>query len=505
MGKRVLSVMIKITASIFLSVSCLIAQQGHVFVKAAPSGPQISTTLSGWTDIPDMSMIIDQMHPGNVSIGFSAEAFTGGTQRMFVRALVDDQPSNPPDVVFTLNSFTGTNSFRFSTNIASGQHEVKIQWLVDAGGTAYMGDRTIFVVTAPGIVNTIAAPSGPDVTTTSSSFTDIPDLIYTVNFPETGHAVITIAGEVETSDNARMFVRALVNDQVSSPSDVVFTLGPYSSTKEFTFVKTDLPAGNQLMHLQWLVDAGYTAYLGDRTFTIGFSGPDAFTAGMGGIKSVSAPSGPFVTTTSIDWSDIPDLNVPVSVPENAMLVVSLTAEAYSSAGKRMFVRALIGDEVMEPSDVVFATEIWNGTHGFHFVKENVPPGNPVIHLQWLVDGGGTASLGDRNMTVIGFPAVSTAVKEKIHSLQPETTILEQNYPNPFNMSTKFRYTLSKTGHVIVRVYDLKGGLVRELVNSTMSQGSHEAVFNASGLPSGIYLIRVETGNTVGTRKIVLQK
>jgi len=69
--------------------------------------------------------------------------------------------------------------------------------------------------------------------------------------------------------------------------------------------------------------------------------------------------------------------------------------------------------------------------------------------------------------------------------------LFQNYPNPFNPSTKISYRLKERGYVKVMVYDIKGSLLRVLVNETKGQGYYEIEFNAKGLASGIYLYRIE--------------
>jgi hypothetical protein len=69
--------------------------------------------------------------------------------------------------------------------------------------------------------------------------------------------------------------------------------------------------------------------------------------------------------------------------------------------------------------------------------------------------------------------------------------LFQNYPNPFNPSTKISYRLKESGYVKIMVYDIKGALLRVLVNETKQSGFYETEFNAKGLASGIYLYRIE--------------
>jgi hypothetical protein len=69
--------------------------------------------------------------------------------------------------------------------------------------------------------------------------------------------------------------------------------------------------------------------------------------------------------------------------------------------------------------------------------------------------------------------------------------LFQNYPNPFNPTTKISYRLKEAGYVKIMIYDIKGALVRVLLNETQEQGFYETEFNAKGLASGIYLYRIE--------------
>ena len=69
--------------------------------------------------------------------------------------------------------------------------------------------------------------------------------------------------------------------------------------------------------------------------------------------------------------------------------------------------------------------------------------------------------------------------------------LYQNYPNPFNPSTIISYRLKEKGYVKLMVYDIKGSLVKVLVNETKEAGYYETMFDAMGLASGIYLYRIE--------------
>lgn len=83
--------------------------------------------------------------------------------------------------------------------------------------------------------------------------------------------------------------------------------------------------------------------------------------------------------------------------------------------------------------------------------------------------------------------------------------LDQNYPNPFNPSTQIGYSVSERSNVNLVVYDLLGREVAALVNEVKEPGSYKVNFNASNLPSGVYTYRIQSGNFVQTKKMMLMK
>jgi endonuclease/exonuclease/phosphatase family metal-dependent hydrolase len=80
-----------------------------------------------------------------------------------------------------------------------------------------------------------------------------------------------------------------------------------------------------------------------------------------------------------------------------------------------------------------------------------------------------------------------------------------NYPNPFNPSTVIGFRLSVFGEARLSVYDVLGREVAVLVDGVMSAGSHQATFDASGLSSGIYIVRLSTPQGSQTRRMMLVK
>jgi hypothetical protein len=88
---------------------------------------------------------------------------------------------------------------------------------------------------------------------------------------------------------------------------------------------------------------------------------------------------------------------------------------------------------------------------------------------------------------------------------PEQFVLEANYPNPFNLQTTIGFALPQTSAVRLVVYDVLGREVARLVEGTLSAGRHEVVFDASGLPTGVYLYRLQADGFVQTRRMLLVK
>ncbi|MHB8579967.1 MAG: endo-1,4-beta-xylanase [Ignavibacteriaceae bacterium] len=88
---------------------------------------------------------------------------------------------------------------------------------------------------------------------------------------------------------------------------------------------------------------------------------------------------------------------------------------------------------------------------------------------------------------------------------PQKFVLSQNYPNPFNPTTVIRYSIPQSGLVTLNVYNLLGQKISALVNKEQSAGSYEVKFDASILPSGIYLYRIEEGKYSQIKKMILLK
>ena len=100
-------------------------------------------------------------------------------------------------------------------------------------------------------------------------------------------------------------------------------------------------------------------------------------------------------------------------------------------------------------------------------------------------------------------SVASPAVEKAQEIaaQPGEYGLNQNYPNPFNPQTTISYNLSADVHVTLRVYDLQGHAVATLVDGQQGAGTHQVVWNARDVASGIYFYRIEAGSYMQVRKM----
>ena len=83
--------------------------------------------------------------------------------------------------------------------------------------------------------------------------------------------------------------------------------------------------------------------------------------------------------------------------------------------------------------------------------------------------------------------------------------LEQSYPNPFNPNTKINYSINQAGFVTLKVFNVLGKEVAMLVNEMKEAGYHSSEFNASNLPSGVYLYTLEVSGFISSKKMLLMK
>jgi hypothetical protein len=100
---------------------------------------------------------------------------------------------------------------------------------------------------------------------------------------------------------------------------------------------------------------------------------------------------------------------------------------------------------------------------------------------------------------------ATNMEDEGSLLSPDSYNLAQNFPNPFNPTTSIRYSIPKRSNVTLKVYDILGNEVANLVNEEKDQGVYTVNFNAIGLSSGIYFYTLRAEGFIQTKKMLLLK
>jgi hypothetical protein len=146
------------------------------------------------------------------------------------------------------------------------------------------------------------------------------------------------------------------------------------------------------------------------------------------------------------------------------------------------------------------------------------PGETIGFLVWCTDPGNFYAHGYGNPgqwpqgslpeAVRTFGDLTLAVESAVsgrHAGAPESFWLAQNYPNPFNPETTIRFGVGESCRVTLRVFDVRARELAVLADRRFEAGSHTVRFNASGLPSGLYLIRMEAVDFRSAGKMVVSK
>ena len=110
--------------------------------------------------------------------------------------------------------------------------------------------------------------------------------------------------------------------------------------------------------------------------------------------------------------------------------------------------------------------------------------------------------------IADYLSIGTTLAETESSL-PNNFELAQNFPNPFNPSTVIRYSIPYSSNVTIKVYDLLGREIAKLLDEYKNTGSYTINFNSTigvrELSSGVYFYRIQAGNFIATKKMVLSK
>jgi photosystem II stability/assembly factor-like uncharacterized protein len=145
------------------------------------------------------------------------------------------------------------------------------------------------------------------------------------------------------------------------------------------------------------------------------------------------------------------------------------------------------------------------TNGGKTVREIETGTNSDLNRIVFVENGRVGYVFGSDNTLLKYDARPNAVEEEP---MPQAFKLGQNYPNPFNPETVIRYQLGSPAEVSLRIYNLRGQLVRTLVAANQSAGDHEIHWDGrdefgNAVASGVFLYRLQAGEQIAVKKLML--
>lgn len=135
---------------------------------------------------------------------------------------------------------------------------------------------------------------------------------------------------------------------------------------------------------------------------------------------------------------------------------------------------------------------------------NIPPGDSTVMWVGISVGNDENEMVANMLLAEGKFGAITSLKEN-NVFTPSFYELKQNYPNPFNPSTIIQFSVPQTEFVSLKVFDVLGNEVANLINREVAAGTYNFNFNANSLSSGIYFYQLTTGNYYETKKMNLIK
>jgi hypothetical protein len=187
----------------------------------------------------------------------------------------------------------------------------------------------------------------------------------------------------------------------------------------------------------------------------------------------------------------------------------------AAIGTKVHARAIINGNSVWQMREISTQNSFNGQNSLrvHFGFGNATKIEELV-FQWPSEREDIMTDVDVNQFItVTESAALTKGTQSIHSeisAHPEDLMLHENYPNPFNPNTTIGYALPAESKVVLTIYNSAGQKVRTLVNTLQSAGEKTVQWNGTNnrgekVTSGIYLYRLEAGNFVQTRKMILMK
>jgi hypothetical protein len=218
--------------------------------------------------------------------------------------------------------------------------------------------------------------------------------------------------------------------------------------------------------------------------------------------------GSWITDQEPDFADLEDL-----VPD----IIEWCEQSLSDAPESVFIKWRAEGNPAEGGTMVVPD--WPPLADLSYANETLRTGGlsgyPVGDLNWFPELKAQWEVQQKEaehsalINALNTGELPTAVEDNTTET-PADFKLSQNYPNPFNPSTTISYSLAKHGNVNLSIYNLLGEKIITLVDASQAAGSYQVQWNGlneygNQVASGVYLYRLETGNSTSMKKMTLMK
>lgn len=211
-------------------------------------------------------------------------------------------------------------------------------------------------------------------------------------------------------------------------------------------------------------------------------------------------------TSDGPWSTTRNFITQAAVP-NAIALIAPTNNAADQSGIILFQwQSDAGADTyqLQVSTNASFTNLIYAESGLTETQRQVGPIDYGTTFYWRVRGANSAGNGPWSSIRSFTTGVGTAI-EQVGEVIPTQFALQPAYPNPFNPQTTLRFDLAAPAHATLRVYDLQGRLVATLAEGSLPSGQFTYTWEATNLPSGTYLVRLQADAFVQTQQVVLVK
>ena len=244
------------------------------------------------------------------------------------------------------------------------------------------------------------------------------------------------------------------NDLIVNQNNIVDTFKTVTGFKGLTTYYWRITASNL---------AGESVYSNERSFTTGFPVP-------------------------------PQLLLPADTSRGVSLTPTLVWQKSNSATKYKLIVAE-GLSII-PSKTIVDTDVTDTLFILSTLK-----GNTIY--TWSV--GAMNTYGFSGFAIVfKFQTAAPSDVAQNESI-PTSYVLNQNFPNPFNPTTRISFSIPENGFTVIKIYNLLGQQVGELMNKELVAGVYSTEFNSGNYPSGIYIYILQSGSHILSKKMMLIK